>query len=342
MINHSLFASGRNLAIMLSAGLAISGLSSCKDDDANYLINQEDYQTKMVLTIDIDDEETAYPDTVIYNPEGRADSRAPGRLPAIPEGYTLHYVVTVTNAQGVIWNRVVSESPDVVFNITPGDYKFYAWADFVPVEGRAAHDYWYFTDERQEILLKEKYSYQGSEHAKKAFAGSRDITVKHGNQRSIDERITLSAPMGRYQIIPTKDAPYDVGHVKISYTDGIWAAHDLVNDSVKVRWQNVRFYTPYGDCPDNMMGFDYLFANASAAETFPMTIEVFDTDGYLRARARDVKVPLQRGYLTTVKGDFFNIFEEDPTPVDPGQGSGGGGIGIDPEFDNSYTITITK
>lgn len=340
MINHSFFASGRNLAIILLAGLAATGLSACRDDDTNYLVHRELFETKMVLTLDIDDEEEAYPDDVIYQPESRAGNRAPGRLPDIPEGYTIHYVVTATTAEGVVWSRVVSDTPDVVFNLSPGDYNFYAWADFVPVDGRADRDHWYFTDEPQEMLLKEKYAYKGSQHAKKAFAGSKQISVRREGQRSVDERITLAAPMGRFRVLPTKEAPYDVGGVKILYKDGIWAAHDIINDTSVVRWQNIKFFTPYGSCQDNVMAFDYLFTGASNPETFSMTIEVYDVDGYMRARARDVRVPVQRGYLTTVKGDFYNILEEEEKPdPDPDHGSG---IGIDPEFDKSYTITITK
>lgn len=339
MINHSFFASGRNLTICLLAGLAATGLSACRDDDTNYLVHRELYETKMVLTLDIEDAEEAYPEEVIYNPEGVGDSRISGRLPSVPDGYTTHYVVTVTNADGVVCGRVISETPELELSLSPGDYKFYAWADFIPVGGRADRDHWYFTDEPQEMLLKDKYAYKGSEHAKKAFAGSKQISVKLEESRSVNECITLTAPMGRFRVLPTKDAPYDVGSVKIIYTDGIWAAHDIVNDTSVVRWQNIKFFTPYGSCPDNVMGFDYLFTSASAPEVFPITIEVYDADGYVRARSLNVQVPVQRGYLTTVRGDFYNILQEEEKPnPDPDQG----GIGIDPEFENSYTITITK
>lgn len=348
MINHTFIASGRNLGLALLTGAVLSGLSACKDDDTNYLLNREEYETKMTLTLDIVDDEASHPVDVIYQPESRAGNRQPALLPAVPDGYALHYVVAATKGDGLLWSRATSDSPEVTMSLTPGDYTVYAWADFVPKDGgRADRDHWYFTDEFNEVLLKEKFSYKGSTHAKKAFAGSKKINVPmvteraDAGSRSADERITLSTPQGRFRVLPTKEAPYEVGSVKITYKEGIWGGHDLIGDAPTVRWQGVNFHTIYGSCADDVLGFDYLFTGGGEDETFPMMIEVFDGEGYLRARAADVKVPLRRGHLTTVRGDFFNILEKDPTPADT-TGGNGGGIGIDPEFEKTFIISITK
>lgn len=340
MTTNSLPIHGLRFLFSLLCGLVVAGLSSCKDDNTNYLVHNDQYETKIMLTLDVVDEEQEYPDSITYFPESRSGQRTPALLPAIPEGYVLHYVVSAVNADGVLLKTIVTDEPDIVVNLSPGEFDLYAWADFIPAGNRSMRDYWYFTDEPSEMLLKEKYAYAGSEHAKRAFAGTKHISIStKSKSRSMEERVTLTPPMGRFRIVASKEAPYTVGRIKVIYKEGIWGGHNMLTDVPAVRWGNIAFGSYCDGSKDSELAFDHLFVAGGEPETFPMVIEVYDDKGKLRGRARNVRVPVKRGHVTTVIGDFFNILEEEPKPDDPNPGNGG--IGINPGFDNTYIIIIS-
>lgn len=310
-------------------------MASCLDDNTNYLLHRDEYETQLLVTLDIVDDETDLPQSITYKPASKGE-RAEASLPAIPDGYCLHYVVAVTNDRGVVVNNQVTDVPEFSISVRPGNYNIYAWADYVPEGQRSSRDHWYFTDEPAEMLLKEKYHYIGGEHSKRAFAGAKRIKIVAADTRSADERVTLTPPMGRYRFVATGEPDFVPAYVRIAYNGGMWGGHNIISDEPVVRWSGVGFAVPYV-ASDNLV-FDHLFA-PSGGETFIVTLEIYDMEGQLRARAKDVPVPIERGKLTTVTGDFFNILELDEKPEVP---AGDGGIGIDPSFDNEYTITINR
>lgn len=323
----------------ICSAIGIMALASCKDDNTNYILHPENYEAHVMLTLDIDDSECEYPEEIVFSAESKGRDGDTALVPAsIPEDYTLHYVVSVANGAGILINTVVSDSPDLVFNLLPGDYIFYAWADFIPAGQRSSRDHWYFTDEPGEMLLKDKYGYQGGLHAKRAFAAAKYIRVADNpSSRNVSERITLTAPMGHYEFVATEEPSYTPGSVVVLYSGGLWGGHSIVDDRPVVRWSGVGYSLPF-DVPESL-ACDYLIV-PEEGETFSVTLQIYDTEGKLRARAKNVNVPVKRGHLTTISGDFFNILQLDEKP-DPEQPHGGG-IGIDTRFDNEYTITITK
>lgn len=324
---------GRVVCAVLSGALWAT-MASCLDDNTNYLLHREEYETQLKIFLDIQDDEVDFPQNITHTPVSKREG-SDSSVTNISD-YCCHYVVTVTNEKGVVVNNTVSDEPDIEIPLIPGIYSVYAWADYVPGEQRSPRDYWYFTDEPAEMLLKEKYKYIGNEYSKRAYAGSRRIRIAAGDTRSTEERITLTAPMGRYRFVADGTPDFVPARVHIMYSGGMWGGHNIISDEPVVRWSGVGFTIPFVSADE--LVFDHLIA-PSCGETFLMTLEIYDTDGILRARAKDVKVPVMRGMLTTVSGDFFNILELDEKPEAP---AGDGGIGIDPSFDNEYTITINR
>lgn len=192
------------------------------------------------------------------------------------------------------------------------------------------------------MLLKEKYAYKGSLAEKRAFAGSKSLTVRLANGASIDERISMTAPMGRFRIINKASGliPFEIGRVRVSYTNGIWGGHNMNTGEPVIRWNNVGFSSEPSATVDGELAFDNLFVSSTDDETFNILLEIYDTDGNLAARVKNIEFPVRRGHVTDIIGDFCNILEEDEKPVTPP--GGGGGIGIDPGFDHQYTIIIKK
>lgn len=145
----------KNLSIKLSLGVCAAtfaaSLSSCLDDNTNYVLHPENFQVETNLIMDIVDSEAQYPEDIIVS---RDDDRTPAKLPVIPEGFEVHYVVTIVNSENRAVGAYVVDEPQLNVKLVPGDYTVHAWADFVPVGDRSSRDHWYFTDDISEYGRK--------------------------------------------------------------------------------------------------------------------------------------------------------------------------------------------
>jgi hypothetical protein len=76
-----------------------------------------------------------------------------------------------------------------------------------------------------------------------------------------------------------------------------------------------------------LLGFDYVFVNDNRDASIKAYIEVIDGVGDVVARTTTMEIPLLRGHLTTVKGEFLTSHAV-------------GGTIIDAEFSGEYNIYI--
>lgn len=74
------------------------------------------------------------------------------------------------------------------------------------------------------------------------------------------------------------------------------------------------------------LGYDMVLVNHAEAHV-GVQVEVYDKDGTLLSRTRAVEVPLMRGKVTEVRGDFLTSIAQ-------------GGVSVDPCFDGEYNIHI--
>lgn len=73
-----------------------------------------------------------------------------------------------------------------------------------------------------------------------------------------------------------------------------------------------------------LIGFDYVMVNGTESSV-TLQVALYAPDGSMMSLSNAVKVPIVRGKVTTVRGNFLTL----PT---------GGGIGIDPGFDGEFNL----
>lgn len=331
--------------IYKSAVLAVSAalfvLPSCtrwdEDDDSRCLPS-----TKMVdavISFNISESDELYKEIVYSAPDSLS------RSVASPEGYRVRYMAAAYDSRGRKVAHQFSDSPEFEMTVPSGRISIYGWAEYVPSENRADKDYWYFTDEPAEMLLREKYKYIGGENAKRAYGGSLVYTLRPTEKPHFN--IELTPLVGRYRIIPNDDPKdYTVGSIRVSYTKGMWGGVNLLLDKPVVRWSGVAFspsVLPWLGAP---LAHDNVFVAPGEGENVTVMVTVLDNEGKIRARIPRIDIPVKRGHVTDVVGDFYNTLlpEEPDDPDNPDNPDNptppGGGIGIDPSFDHTITIIV--
>ena len=134
--------------------------------------------------------------------------------------------------------------------------------------------------------------------------------------------------MGQYRLIATDTVGYKPEKVVVSYSSKIPAAINAKDDIFNWWWDDISFSTsPNG----KVLASDFILSQ-NTETIVTAIIEIYDSDGYLRARKKNLKIPLVNGGITTIKGNFLSILEVDDNP------SNGSGISINPEWDASFDI----
>ena len=240
------------------------------------------------------------------------------------ESMVLRYTANAYQGSDIV-ATVVSMTPDFTMKLPMGDCRICVFVDYVP-EG-TIEDYHFFTDIFSEILLKNRVNYEP--------AVAHRIGL-YGNEIATDSdthvNITASIAMAQYRLIASDYPDYEIGNIRISFNSAYPAAINGFNGNVCRGWSGLAFNS---QCVGETIAADMVFADFDEI-MLSARVEVYDTDGKLRARIKSVGIPVRRGGITTVRGPFFTTFEED----DPGPDSGGSGIEIDPSFTTDIVIKI--
>ena len=224
-----------------------------------------------------------------------------------------------------IVSTMVSMVPDFSMKLPNDDCLLAVFADFV-LES-SSEDYHFFTDIFSEILLKNRVSYLPDVPSRVAFYGNENVSAT-----MTQANIKVSTAMAKYRLEATDAPDYEVGNIRISFNSAYPAAINGFNGNVCRGWSGLAFNS---QCAGEMIAADMVFAEFEEI-MLSARVEVYDTDGKLRARIKSVGIPVKRGGITTVRGPFFTTFEED----EPGPDSGGSGIEIDPSFTTDIIIKI--
>ena len=218
---------------------------------------------------------------------------------------------------------VVHSSYDnpVSFSLPPGKYTFVGWADHVP--NYDDKSYYFYTDEFSEILLRHKYDYEGNDLAKVAYSGKKELRVAY-TTKSL--QLDMNVAMARYRLIATDTADFTPGKVLVSYYN-LPASIDPYSGKINGLWNDVSFASTVSG---KELAFDQLLAEAEERRV-SASVEIYDDRNNLRARVRKVDIPLIKGGVTTVRGNFFTTLQLD-------DGMSAGGIIIDTEFEETVEI----
>lgn len=284
------------------------GLSSCEDDrlSESDCFDPEVPTTDVSVHVNLDDEMKLY-----RNITSRASS-----------DYALRYILKSFMGAKEI-GSTVSLSPDMQIKVPAGACRLAVFVEFVP-KADTSKDYYFFTSQFEELLLRNRVNYQGNDDVKLAFHGVLDCMIDNKTKQLV---MDASPAMGRFRLIPTDKPDYTVGRIEIKYPTDMPAAINGFNGVVCVTWGNVVFVSR---AEGEDIGFDNIFAG-SKEETVTVTVEIRDTDNTIRARIKNLKIPIRRGGITNVHLPFY-------TTLDPGDGEvgSGQGIGIDPSFEGVF------
>lgn len=246
------------------------------------------------------------------------------------------YVVRVYNED---MSEIVAESRklDELFDaeLPNGNYHLLAWADYTT--SNSPVDQYFNIDDFSKVSLKDKSNYSGSNPDKMAFFASEDFTIA---DNVVSLTPVLKPQLGQFRIIATDTPDYTVGKVVVTYLTALPAEYDVFKGELSGTMENVSFTA---DALSNCVCFDNIFATADELP-ISIKIEVYDTDGTLKACRESIDFPVVKGGITKMSTQLYTVkptgSEPDPTPGEGDDDKPGGGIGIDEGFDETYTIVI--
>lgn len=297
--------------------LVMTAIPSCKDkleEDDDWCLKNS-YKKPLVVNVELD---KAFSQYTTIDSTFTTRSRS---LDLILKYYVAAYTKDSTEP------IVISSSFDnkVEISLHPGKYDLVSWVDYESeTDGIGAN---YYTDDFTELLLRNKYSYFEAATEKLGYWGKKSASIAY----TTDSISVLATPaMGQYRLIATDTVGYKPDKVVVNYSSKIPAAINAKDGSFKWWWDDISFSTtPNG----KTLASDFVLSQ-NTETTVTAIVEIYDADGYLRARKKDLKIPLVNGGITTIKGNFLSILEVDDNP------SNGSGITINPEWDASFDIEI--
>lgn len=251
----------------------------------------------------------------------------------------------------------LNHQADVV--IPAGNYRLVVWADFVD-EGTEADKFYDATRLTQVMLLGEEH--EANNDFRDAFVGRTDIyiPVQTSEPYTVEATIDMGRPLAKFNFISTDlddflDRVFELRAEKMATGSSEFTSADLRPESVdfddfKIIFQYQDHMPSSFDCVDDKprmakdpgvtfesrikpiseteaeLGFDYIFVNGKESEV-KMLVEVYDRDGSLLSRTRDIVVPVVRSKLTTIRGNMLTRIAS-------------GGVGINPSFDDEYIYWV--
>lgn len=307
-------------ALALFAGTVL--FASChSDNEVEDPCLLPDYKSSVKVTLDVDTRLSDYKDVSFaddLNKQTRSSEHWHLRYTvcAFPEG--------VSNAVPVA--SVSSLSSKLELSLPLGKYNVVAWADYVPDESLASQ--YFHTDDFSDLLLREKFSYSGTDAHKIGFLGSEAVTVSY---RTPELTVALSPAMGQYRINATDSPDYTVGKVLVTYPHGVPSSLNALSGKICHKWYGVSFET----MPTDVVAFDNVFAESEEIKV-PVKIEIYDDKGRLRARRNTLDIPLVKGGVTFVNAKIYTILDPDS-----GDAPSGGGMGINGDYDDDFIIELS-
>lgn len=298
---------------------AAFGLYSCKDWNMDELTDEEWLRLRcnLKVSVSVDDSFAKHLDVdSVFTTRSEGDD--------VP--YLRYYVAVYP--EDPRQEPVFDASNDSVFNlrIPLGRHHVTTWVDYeVGTRSRGVN---FYTDDFSELLLRNKYNYSPGHVHKLGFRGIESLETSDWNHE-----VALSArpAMALYKLVATDTPSYEPGKVVIRYGAGFPSAIDLHSGNINWWWNDISYSSSH---KDEVIATDYVLSQDSQTE-IKLSVEIYDTDGNLRARKLNLVVPLRNGGITTLSGNFFSVFD-----LDPNESHGGNGISIKTEWDATFDIEI--
>lgn len=276
------------------------------------------------------------------------------------EGCELRYTVDLFaegsgSQSGRVAREVVTcgEAPggettfEVPFDLHAGKYRICVWADYVRKGEKC--DLHYNTADLSAVTVI--FPYTGCTDVKDAFSGCAEIDLSAYRDRyfaEVDADVALQRACGKFRIRTNDLAELAARHgsrqgtvaslvppvpatVRVSYSCYFPCGYN-VNAGCATGGDfrtDVAFTGTVSElgATSAVLAHDYVFICTEATVVYA-DIEAYDTAGELISRSSGIRIPLERGQLTTVEGAFLT------------QNYDNGDIGIDDRFDGEIVVTL--
>ena len=225
-----------------------------------------------------------------------------------------------------------------------GKYTIRVWADYV--DAGSKDDKYYDTSDFTEIALIDQYAHSGSNDYRDAFKGevSVDVQPRGGKDDSTiaienEATIKMSRPMGKFVFIATDGEEFinliaqtqqqgtlsnidddkmsyeqllqsiDISqfHIVFRYNNFMPCSFNMFTNKSADSWTRVTFTSQMQSEGEEelILGYDYIFVGENGT-SLSISIEVYSKDGELLSSSNPINVPIARGELTVVKGEFLS------------------------------------
>lgn len=256
-----------------------------------------------------------------------------------------------TPCETIEFNHVIAEALDYrkSLRLKEGRYRFMAWTDF----SENMDDCFYSTTDFSSIALL------GDEHVanndfRDAFRGVVETDLRFDASSGRVIKIDMLRPLAKFRFETIDIEQFKSDYLRSQQQSGtskkaIEREEDIDMTKFSVRFSYVGFmpsvYNMYTDRPVDVktgvsfpsvltdikdgeatMGFDYVMVGDGDAGV-SMAVAIFDKDGKCLSGVDNIQVPLQRGKLTVVRGNFLTSRSS-------------GNVQIDPSFDGEFDIEI--
>ena len=233
--------------------------------------------------------------------------------------------------------------------LTEGRYRFMAWTDF----SRSMDDSFYSTADFSSIALLGD-EHVGNNDFRDAFRGVLEADLRADSLSSGKVlRIDMRRPLAKFRFETIDVEQFKSDYLRSQKQDGATKAGepeeaiDMTKFSVRFTYEGFMpaVYNMYTDRPVDVktgvsfpsvltdikdgeatMGFDYVMVGEGDSGV-SLSVAFYDEDGKRLSGINGIQVPLQRGKLTTVRGNFLTA-------------SSSGNVQIDPSFDGEFDIEI--
>ncbi len=310
----------------------------------------EDGTTDVVISLSFDTAMPLYQEVVLSS-RSLSDEQDGGVSQGSTPSY-IRYVVKAfrngaTSREPVgtyVFYRPISAGLDcqTTISLPRGSLTCLVWVDYVNGDNSDADGY-YQTDDFQEIILDDRGNYVGNSDLRDTFRGRGSISIACESKTL---HIDMSRPMAKYEFIATdlqkflyavsahlaESRSVDLGDYtcRVHYDGYLPCSFNMFTDKPADAWTGMSYsgqLRPTDDDGEALLGYDYVFVNDDNNASVMASIEVVDGLGDVVARTNTMEIPLLRGHLTTVKGDFLTSHTV-------------GGTMIDSEFNGEYNIFI--
>lgn len=291
------------------------------EEDDEYCLNPK-YKVPLEVTVNLDKEFKPYKliDSV-YNKTRSKDS-----LPSLK-----YYVAAYPMTSGL--PKVVKNSYEktIPIQIHPGRYTVVGWVMYETTD--ESRGYNFYDDDFNELLLRSKYNYSGADEYKIAYRGAEPKNIPY-NATSV--AVTAKPAMALYKLVATDTAAFYPEKVIISYSSLLPSAINAKTGNINWWWRDISYNSTviHQENEGDLLAADYVLSQNDQETSVTVIVEIYDEKGRLRARKKNLEIPLMNGGITTVRGNFYSVLETD------NYNSAGSGISIKTEWDASFEIAI--